>query len=513
MNKPQADSNHQGLRTQYFRSIPDDLELLLNKNLGMSYRCLSRFPWPMDFVSSGCKAISGYDAINLKAEQLGWGHIVHPDDLAYVKKLVGDAVSKDQSFEVEYRIRTCNGVEKWVWDRGYPTRADDGKSVVLEGFVTDITDRKQAEISLNRKQAYLTAILEAAIEGVISVSEEGCIETLNPAAQTIFGYPLDELEGVDFRVLMSAKSQEEYTRYLTQCLGNTEPKTAFHAKELIARKKDGSMFPIQLSVSEVQHQSRRLFVCLIRDISLQRHAEDEAREHRDKLARVDRLNLLGEMASGIAHEINQPLTAISLFSQVGKRYIDTQQYHRLPEIFDKLIVHAQRAGTIIENMQNMAREHDSVRQAMDCNDMVEEVVSLAEAESRIRNIPIEIQLGECLPTVLGDKVQIQQVLLNLLRNGMESMVSAHCRAGDAIRLSTQVNGSGDVEVIVTDLGSGVAEDVAEQLFKPFSTTKQKGLGMGLSISRAIVLAHGGQLSFSNNTAGGATFLFSLPGIK
>ena len=248
----------------------------------------------------------------------------------------------------------------------------------------------------------------------------------------------------------------------------------------------------------------------VSDTTEQRAAESEAREHREHLAHADRLNMLGEMATGIAHEINQPLTAISLFVQAGGRLANDRHFEKLPEIFDKLIQHAHRASAVIERMQNMARRHESAREKIHCKDLVRDVVKLAEAEARIRGIAIEIDTEIGLPYVAVDSVQIQQVALNLLRNGMESMQQVDCRNGNIIGLTAKQQDDGSIEFAVVDSGAGVADETVEKLFAPFSTTKKSGMGMGLSISRVIVTAHGGRLDFRNSKDGGATFFFTLP---
>ncbi len=249
---------------------------------------------------------------------------------------------------------------------------------------------------------------------------------------------------------------------------------------------------------------------IVSDISDGKRAEIEARQHREHLAHVDRLNMLGEMATGIAHEINQPLTAISLFVQAGSRMLENRTPEKLPEIFDKLVVHAHRASAVIERMQMMARRQDSVKEIIDCDKLMHEVARLAEAEARIRDMTIEVETKGDLPDVEVDAVQIQQVALNLLRNGMESMQSIDCIRGNTIGLCAQLDRDGNIEISVVDRGTGVPDEVAEILFAPFSTTKKSGMGMGLSISRAIITAHGGHLDFRNNRSGGATFFFTLP---
>jgi len=260
--------------------------------------------------------------------------------------------------------------------------------------------------------------------------------------------------------------------------------------------------------SEVDHQMH--LEGFVTDITEQRAAESEAREHREHLAHADRLNMMGEMATGIAHEINQPLSAISILVQAGDHLIRTERYERLAEILEKLVRHAHRASAVIDRMQQMAKRHESVKETIDCDELIRDVTRLAEAEARVRVIEIEIDAQARLPVVSVDAVQIQQVLLNLLRNGMEAMQSIACRKGNTIGIRTRLSDDGGVEIAVIDRGSGVPEDVAEMLFSPFATTKESGMGMGLSISRAIVTAHGGNLNFRNNSDGGATFFFTLP---
>jgi len=248
----------------------------------------------------------------------------------------------------------------------------------------------------------------------------------------------------------------------------------------------------------------------ISDVTEQRAAESEARQLRENLAHVDRLNMLGEMATGIAHEINQPLTAISLFVQAGSRLAERGEQDRLAEIFDKLTRHAHRASAVIERMQTLARRHDSVKETISCVELIDEVAKLAEAEGRIRDIIIEVNTASFLPDVSVDTVQIQQVILNLLRNGMESMQSVDCRDGNVVALDTELHEDGSISISVVDRGTGVSDAVAATLFASFSTTKKSGMGMGLSISRDIVIAHGGRLDFFNNDSAGATFFFTLP---
>ncbi|MCH8099011.1 MAG: PAS domain S-box protein [Proteobacteria bacterium] len=501
-------------RSLQLHETASQLEMLFQNLPGMAYRCTGQANRPMEFVSEGCQKLSGYSGSDFVEQRVFWGDLIHPDDRDSVSQKMRQAIDNADAYEIEYRIVTRAKQERWMWERGRAVSLEGrNNDIRLEGFISDVTDRKRAVMALIDARAFSEAVVDTAAEAVITIGASGDIETFNRAAQQMFGYSVAEVQGKNVNVLMPEPHHAEHDKYIERYLETNEAHIIGSGREIIAQRKDGTDFPIHLAVSEVRNRRERKFVGLIRDISRQHAAENEARQHREQLAHVDRLYMLGEMATGIAHEINQPLTAISLFAEAGKRLFGAGNQDRLPEIFDKLSQHAQRAGAVIERMQTMARRQESAKEIADCNALVEEATELAEAEARIRDMTIEVVTENELPPVVVDTVQIQQVVLNLLRNGMEAMRSVDCRDGNSIRLQTQLCDDGDVEVAVIDKGCGVSEEVAKSLFTPFSTTKESGMGMGLSISRAIVIAHGGHLDFYNNDSGGATFFFTLPAAK
>ncbi len=500
-------------RTAQIREASERRELLFKNLPGMAFHRETLTPWPMDFVSEGCKTLCGYDPIDFEEQRVLWINLVHAQDRDYFAKSMKDAVDDQKSFEMEYRIQTRSGSEKWMWERGAPIAGVVDKKVILKGFITDISDRKRVEERLVESQSYSQAIVDAATEAIIAMDADDRIESFNTEAEEIFGYLMEEMIGRSFLLLLPDNYHQAHQEYIEYFAETGRLKYLFKRRETQMLRKDGSEFPAHLSVTEIPHQEKRHFVILISDISQEQAAEQEAREHREHLAHADRLNMLGEMASGIAHEVNQPLTAISLFSQAGKRLFERGKHEQLPEVFDKLSLHAQRAGAVIERMQTMSRQHVSRQETVDCNRLVREVATLAEAEARIRDIVIAVQLGENLPPIAVDSVQIQQVALNLLRNGMEAMQSEGSQGGNTIQLTTRLAEPDTIEIAVIDCGCGVPDEAAMGLFTPFSTTKETGMGLGLSISLAIVTAHGGQLGFVNNEAGGATFSFTLPAAR
>lgn len=486
----------------------DRLETLLKNLPGMAYRCLNLRHWPMDFVSDGCYDLCGYHRHEIESQQVLWGDFTHPDMIDEVDRKVREAAQRGQPFEVEYCIITRDGQEKWVWERG---RAVDQRSdgvVILEGFITDITDRKLAEAALVRAEAYAQAIVESALDAVISVDDQGSIESFNEAASRMFGYRIDEVRGQHCRSLVATSFYREFDRYFQRSRGAGSTRSSL---DLNGSDNQDNEFPIVLSMREIVDAEETKYVILIRDLTEQRQAEKEVRDQRDMLAHADRLNTLGEMAAGIAHEINQPLTAISMYAQSGLRFLRRQKPHlqRLEGALEKLSQQAHRAGAVIERMQEMTRPHQSRQEAVNAGQLLRDIRDLGEVEAQLRNFIIVLRLDDNLPTVLCDPIQIQQVILNLLRNGMESMRANHCKPGSKIVLQAKTMPT-QVRISIVDGGIGVSRAQEKQLFQPFATTKPSGMGLGLSISRSIIAAHGGDIEFNNNKTGGATFAFSLP---
>jgi len=242
-----------------------------------------------------------------------------------------------------------------------------------------------------------------------------------------------------------------------------------------------------------------------------RRSEQEVRETRERLAHVTRLSTLGEMATGIAHEINQPLAAVATYAQACSRMIRSRSTDdvELLETLDRIGGEALRAGAIINKLKDLVRRRDSRHIPCDINALVRDVAGLAGLDAQHHGIDLCLELEPGLPLVVADQIQVQQVILNLVRNGMEAMEGDRIGVG-ALVLQTRVGAEDTVEVAVSDCGIGLDEQDTEAIFAPFYTTKESGMGMGLSISRTIIRAHGGKIGYSGNPDGGTTFWFALP---
>jgi two-component system sensor kinase FixL len=495
------------------RLIKDDLKKTaqLLKNLpGMAYQAFNRTNWPMIFVSEGCMLLTGHSKKQFEDQSILWGRLIHPDDYERVYQTINQAFKTKRLFELEYRIVTKNNDVRLVWERGEPVSSIVNDEFIIEGFITDITSIKQAEVDLLQSYDFSDAIVNSVVDAVITINNMGLIQSFNNAAQNMFGYSFDEVKDKNVKILMPQPYRDHHDQYLAQYIVTNETHIIGNSRELVAKRKDGTTFPINLTVNEIHNHEKKMFVGLIRDITQQRELEDEAILHIEQMAHADRLNALGEMAAGIAHEINQPLTAISLFSQTGKNFVEKGKYERLPVIFEKISLHARRAGTVLERVQLMTRQGDRSKEVIASNVLIDEVKKLAESEARLRDISIQLLTCKEKTNVFVDRVQIQQVILNLLRNGMEAMQSIACKNGALIKLQIIINAENNVEISVVDTGCGIPKTMTDKLFTPFSTTKKNGTGIGLSISKSIVEEHGGHIHFSENKPAGAIFYFTLP---
>jgi two-component system, LuxR family, sensor kinase FixL len=370
-----------------------------------------------------------------------------------------------------------------------------------------------AQQALRDSEAQLTSIIETVPDALILIDDAGMIQSFSPAAEHLFGYQAAEVHGRNISMLMPAPYRDEHDEYLARYLRTGERRIIGIGRVVVGQRADGSTFPMELAVGEVKLKERRLFTGFVRDITERQSTRERLQELQSELLRTSRLSAMGQMASALAHELNQPLTAVINYVQACRRMVaakDPPSVERLQEVMDKAVAQASRAGQIIQRMRQFIQKGETERQLEGINKVVEEASALALVGARESGILVRMELSSDLPPVLVDRIQIQQVVLNLVRNSMEALAEADRR--ELIIKTAQAHG-GLVEVRVSDTGPGLAEEVAKQLFQPFVTTKAKGMGLGLSISRSIIDAHGGRMQASPNPTGGVTFSFALPSGK
>jgi len=362
---------------------------------------------------------------------------------------------------------------------------------------------------LPEREALLQAIIETSPDGLITIDETCLIQSFNPAAERMFGYDAAEVIGRNVACLMPSPYREEHDSYVAHYLRTGEKRIIGIGREVLGQRKDGTIFPLELAVGEVQAAGRRVFAGFVRDVSARQLAEARLRELQAELIHVSRLSAMGEMASALAHELNQPLTAIINYAQATRRLAGEDQAREsaLSGLLDKIVQQGSRAGQIIHRLRQFIAKGETERTLADVNGVTEEASALALIGAAGKGIAVRRMLEDGLPPVLMDKIQIHQVITNLIRNGIDAL--GEVGSGEIV-IRTRRASATQVEISVADTGPGLAPEVAARLFQPFVTTKPGGMGIGLSICRTIVEAHGGKLWAGDGPGGGAVFTMSLP---
>jgi two-component system sensor kinase FixL len=387
-----------------------------------------------------------------------------------------------------------------------------GDRRLYAGFLRDITWRRAAEAELHDSAARLKATIDSALDAIVTSDERGIIESLNPAALQMFGYTADELIGANVSTLMPAPDSRAHDAYMRNYVSTGSPKAIGKNRVLEAQRKTGERFPIELTLSEMRFSGRRLFVATIRDITLQTQLQAKAASLQRELLHVTRLSSMGEMAAAIAHELNQPLTAIAAYAE-ATRHVFTASNSGAPSVagdnLSKISVQAQRAGEIIRRMRQLAKGGDGQRHSEDINAIVREAWELAAVGAKSLGIDIRLTEAELGP-ISCDRIQIQQVIINLIRNAIDALTE-HDSAGERryVELVTARTGP-DVRITVRDNGPGVSPSLRARLFEPFLTTKAHGMGIGLTVSQMIVESHQGRLWLDPDYKTGAAFHLTLP---
>ena len=355
----------------------------------------------------------------------------------------------------------------------------------------------------------LDAILDTAVDAIVTIEESGVIESINPATERMFGYAHDELVGNNVSTLMPLPHREEHDRYIANYLRTGEAHIIGIGREVEARRKDGTVFPVDLAVSEVRLPGRRLFTAIIRDLTERRALEAQAALDLDDAAHTARLLELGEMCSGIVHEVAQPLTAIVSYSEACLRTVrgGRAEPALIEDALGRVAEQGVRAAEIVSRLRHLVRKGGSRRETFDLGMTIEQALLLVEHERRRRGVLIEVHHESELPPVSADRVQVEQILLNLLRNAFQAVDGADCRR---VWMTTGRAGTRRLRLTVEDSGPGLAPELCDRVFETFYTTKPNGLGVGLAISRSLAEEHGGRLWAESSEGRGARFNLELP---
>ncbi|MYK27948.1 MAG: PAS domain S-box protein [Gammaproteobacteria bacterium] len=356
----------------------------------------------------------------------------------------------------------------------------------------------------------LRRVVDAALDGMVVIDSSGTVLLYNAACERLFGYSAEEVLGNNVNLLMTPRDRRNHDTYIRNYLRTGRAKVIGKGRDVTGRRKDGATFPIRLSVGELRDDADApLFVGTLHDLTETLGARARIEELRSELMRVARANIVGEMGSALAHELTQPLSAIVGFVEASAALLDQgggEVPEKVREHMEQAVVQSLRAGDVVRLLREFTARGETERSVNDINVVVEETFRLATLGTAADGIDVKLDLAADLPPVLIDQVQIQQVVLNLVRNSIDALSDSEA---PAITLET-VAGRERVEVVVRDNGPGISPDVRERVFEPFVSTKPDGIGIGLSICRTIIEAHGGRIEVEAGTECGAAFRFSVP---
>lgn len=355
------------------------------------------------------------------------------------------------------------------------------------------------------------ALMEAAVDAIIIIDEVGTIRRFNPAAERMFGYPEQEIRGQNVRMLMPDSHRQRHDGYLARYRETGAAAIIGKGREEFGRRRDGQVFPMLLSVGEIRHAGLQGFVGIVRDLTDVRRAQEQVRRLEEQLLHADRLVILGELTAGIAHEINQPLTAIAAYADAARRLLDRSNAG--PEgdfesICERIGGQARRAAEVVQRLRGLVRSGKVSKARHDLNEIISNILLLFEFEVKRTGTNLVFEPLEELDAVYVDEIQIQQILVNLIKNALDALAETG-QGGGLVEIRLRSSGT-EVEISVSDDGPGVPEHLRPQLFDSFFTTKPKGVGLGLSICKTIAAAHGGALRYEAAEGGGSRFTLTLP---
>lgn len=359
-------------------------------------------------------------------------------------------------------------------------------------------------------EAHLRSILATVPDAMVVIDEVGKILSFSAAAEKMFGYAESDVLGTNVKQLMPQPDRDRHDGYLSNYMRTGERKIIGIGRLTNARHRDGNTFPIELSIGEAWLGERRIFTGFIRDLTERQLTELRLQDLQSELAHVRRVSEISTLATSLAHELNQPLTAIANYSESATMLLDdlpqADATARMKNMLEASVGQVLRAGEIVRRLRDFMSHGQTLYRPENLSRLITEANALALVGTREHGIDVEIDLDPAAEEVLADRIQIQQVLVNLIRNGIDAMIDSQRRS---LRISSLSRGE-LVEITVEDSGSGIDEAVAARLFQPFITSKQSGMGVGLSICRTIIEAHGGKIWFEAVGSGGTSFRFTLP---
>src|SRR3954471_3676622 len=406
-------------------------------------------------------------------------------------KAMQESIETGRNFDVQYRIHRHAEAGHWVRALGAIVAGSDGAPARLSGVMIDIDREKRIEDDLRTSERHFRSILDTVPDAMIVIDEHGIMQFFSSAAERQFGYAESEAIGKNISELMPEPDRSRHDGYIARYLKTGERRIIGIGRIVTGMRRDGTTFPMHLTIGEMQSSGQPYFTGFVRDLTEQQQTQARLQELQSELVHVSRLSAMGEMASALAHELNQPLSAISNYMKGSRRLLADSTDVNSPKIeaaLDRAAEQAIRAGDIIRRLRAFVAREAAEKRVESLSKLLEEAGALGLTGAREQGILLRFNLDATCDLVLADRVQIQQVLVNLFRNALEAMADSTHRE----LIATNIRAADDmIEIAVSDTGHGFGPDGQANLFQPFFTTKETGMGVGLSISRTIVDSHGG----------------------
>ncbi|MBS0361495.1 MAG: PAS domain S-box protein [Proteobacteria bacterium] len=379
-------------------------------------------------------------------------------------------------------------------------------------LITSMSQAAAALGDLAEREAHLASILATVPSAMIVIDEHGIIQSFSSAAERQFGWTAQEAIGRNVSTLMPNPYRDAHDGYLQRYADTGERRIIGIGRVVVGERKDGSTFPMELSVGEMVSRGHRYFTGFVRDLTERQETQRRLQDVQGELVHMSRLTALGEMASALAHELNQPLTAAANFMKGALVLLDREPLDkpRMRDAIGASVEQVLRGGQIIRRLREFVAKGEAERRIESLPKLLEEAGALAMVGAKESGVRLRFKIAANVDLVLADKVQVQQVALNLIRNAIEAMSDSETRN---LVVGALPRDGDMVEVYVSDTGHGLKPEIADQLFQPFVTTKSQGMGVGLSICRTIIEAHGGRIWAEPNPGGGTVFRFTVPAVQ
>ena len=457
--------------------------------------------------NAAAQDIFGYDAEEMIGQSIS--RLLPPGMEDEEQKILNRIRAGEKVDHFETRRRHKNGSIIDVSVTVSPVWDDEGILIGASKVARDITAARRAQAALREREAHLQSVLDTVPDAMVVIDTRGVMQSFSATAEKLFGYSASEAVGKNVSILMPQPYRGHHDSYLARYMATGEKRIIGVGRLVVGQRKDGSTFPMELAVGEMRSGERRFFTGFLRDLTERQQTQQRLQDLQSELIFMSRFTALGEMASTLAHELNQPLTAATSYLNGARRLLDSGKPSDIATArgaIDSAAQQALRAGQIIKRLREFVARGESDRQPEDLRKLVEEASALALVGVKETGVNVSFDYDMTVGSVMVDRIQIQQVILNLMRNALEALQEVDRRE---LKVSTRQVGPETVEIAVKDTGPGIAPEIAEKLFQPFMTTKPQGMGVGLSISRTIVEAHGGRLWAEPNPEGGTIFYLTL----